>query len=211
MATQTLHSTVRARLRHRLLICVLQLIAIALLPYPCAHGAEAAHAAESVKAAYLYHFGTYVDWNASGSAEGTITIGIAGSEAILAELRRILPGRTIQNRPLNLREVRKVEDLSGVNILYVANGELGRSLAIPTPRTWPLLVVTDWDSGLDQGGIINFVMQDNRIRFEISLAAADQAELKLSSRLLSAAIRVKRSYLQERTSYAMRATPRCAS
>jgi hypothetical protein len=60
----------------------------------------------------------------------------------------------------------------------------------------PVLVVTENDRGLDQGGEINFLLVDRRLRFEVSLLAADRAGLKISSELLSVAVRVRGSRLR---------------
>jgi hypothetical protein len=72
-----------------------------------------------------------------------------------------------------------------------------------------LLVVTDEiPDALERGAIINFVNIDHRIRFEISLRAAEQAALKLSARLLSAALRVRRSHWDSPNSIATVAFPK---
>ncbi len=57
-----------------------------------------------------------------------------------------------------------------------------------------MLLVSDMEAGLDQGAAINFVLTDRRVRFEISVRAAEEAGIKISSRLLSAALRLKRSF-----------------
>jgi hypothetical protein len=53
-----------------------------------------------------------------------------------------------------------------------------------------VLTVTEFDAGLREGSVINFRLVDERVRFEVSLAAAEKAGVKLSSRLLSVAYRV---------------------
>jgi hypothetical protein len=55
----------------------------------------------------------------------------------------------------------------------------------------PILIVTDEVQGLDRGGVLNFVTVDKRVRFEVSLTAAERARLKISADLLSVAIRVR--------------------
>jgi hypothetical protein len=62
---------------------------------------------------------------------------------------------------------------------------------LPALEQRPILVVTDSPDGLREGAIINFLVVDEHIRFEIALGAARSAGLTLSSRLLSAALRVE--------------------
>ena len=125
--------------------------------------------ANQVKAAFLYHFGTYVQWPAGAPADDAITIAVLGDDEVAAQLAQFLPGRRIQEQNPRLTQV----------IAAVA----GR----------PTLVVTDDDNGLDRGAMVNFQLVDSRVRFEISVPRAEEAGLTLSSRLLSAALRVETS------------------
>jgi hypothetical protein len=195
----------RAHLRaaSRLALAVtLPLLIACVLGVPAARAQPAEFTAVGVKAAYLYHFGTYVDWTESKSPEEPIRIGVAGAEPVTAELRRILPGRTIQDRRVVVRQLRKGDDPADFDLLYIGPEDSDRAPSlIKAVQQRPTLVVTDWEKGLEHGGIINFVLLDSRVRFEISLPAAERAGLKLSSRLLSAAVRVKRSYWHGPSNY----------
>lgn len=148
----------------------------------------------AVKAAYLSHFGSYVEWPASRGADRSITIGVIGDRAILSELRLLLQGNPAQERRMQVRSVSTQDDLEDVHILYVGNTL--RSFPhrlIEEAREKSVLVITDIPDGLERGGMINFVLDRRRVRFEISRTAAERAKLKLSSRLLAVAIRVRSS------------------
>lgn len=159
----------------------------------CAHAdAQAVYSAERVKAAFLYHFTTYVNWPESALSDDVFTIAVLGSEAVADELAVFLPGHAIQGRPMRVRRVASIDDLNGAEVLYIGPGEnrrLARHLKAVGSR--PLLVVTDDPNGLQNGAMINFRIVDERVRFEISLNSAHQAGLELSSRLLSAAMSVE--------------------
>ena len=162
---------------------------------PNVRAQESGYSEVSVKAAYLVHFLGYVE-RAATSPSDVLTIGVTGDRDIAAELQRILPGRSVSGRSLRVRELGPTEDLSGVNILYVGSAQSGNLAShAARARQQRILLVSDNESGLDKGATINFVNQDRRIRFEISLRAAEESGIKLSSRLLSAAIRLKRSDL----------------
>lgn len=166
--------------------------ALVLLALCARADAQAVYSAERVKAAFLYHFTTYVSWPESVLADDVFTIAVLGSEAVADELAAFLPGHEIQGRPMQVRRVASVADVNGAEVLYIGpreNRRLARHLAAIGSR--PLLVVTDDPGGLQGGAMINFRIVDERVRFEISLRSAHEAGLELSSRLLSAAMSVE--------------------
>jgi hypothetical protein len=147
-----------------------------------------------VKAAFLYKFGGYVTW-----PEGTfqrpdspVVIAIAGADALADELAKVVAGRTLGERPLTVRRIARPDAASGAHILFVGNGA-GARLAEFTDygRGKPMLVVSESDGQWPPGCVINFVLVENRVRFDVSLAAAEQNGLKLSALLLSVARQVR--------------------
>lgn len=170
--------------------CVLLLVAVAALA-PIAARAQV-YAEQEVKAAFLYHFGTYVQWPESSAERDAITIAVLGDDGIVEQLERFLPGRTIARRPVEVRRLDSIEDLAEDELLFIGrsqNDRLGELVAAVGER--PVLVVTDSPAGLDNGAMVNFQIIESRVRFEISVPAAQRAGLTLSSRLLSAALRVE--------------------
>lgn len=146
---------------------------------------------DRAKAEFLYHFGMYVEWPAP-PANDAINIAVLGSAAVAEELRKYLPGRTVQGRAVTVRQIGNVEELEDDQILFIGaslNGRLGELVRAVGPR--PVLIVSDAQDGLAQGAMVNFQLVDRRVRFEISQRAAQTVGLTLSSRLLSAALRVE--------------------
>lgn len=170
--------------------CGKVLFAAALLALGTAARAQAPLEA-SVKAAYLVKFLSYVDWptpNADANA-APLVLGVLGADAILAELRNEAAGRHLGTRPLAVRKLAPGDSLDDVHALYVGREQALSPVARALQRR-PVLLVTDLPEGLAAGGVLNFVVIDGRVRFEASLAAAERAGLKLSSRLLGVAERV---------------------
>jgi hypothetical protein len=178
-------------------------LALLLAARTSAPGAEeAAIPPESVKAAFLFRFGEYVEWplvSPPGSqSRSPFIIAVLGEPAVAAELRRILPGRTLQGRSVVVHELTQIEDLENsdaadADILYLGaetKGALDHAIATAIQIHTPLLVVSNATDGLAAGAAINFVSRDSRIRFEVSPAAAQIAKVKLSSRLFGVAVRV---------------------
>jgi hypothetical protein len=150
--------------------------------------------ANSVKAAFLYKFAGYVEWPESAAgAGGPITIGVAGAEPFAAELAEITRGRTVGGRPINVRRVADEDSFDGLQILFIANQARGNARGLlASARSRPILTVTESAGALADGSIINFTQDKDRVRFEISLYAAEQSMLKLNSRLLAVADSVHR-------------------
>ncbi len=165
-----------------------------LLAFP-ASGARAAEDLEhSVKAAFLYKFASYVEWpaNAFPQADAPIAIAVTGSGVIAAELEQLVSGRTAQGRPIVVKRLASSDPLAGVHILFVGPGEREHLAQWSQhAQAHSTLLVTDSRGALERGSAINFVVVDRRVRFEISLDAAEKSSLKLSSRLLAVAQRVR--------------------
>lgn len=162
-----------------------------LLPVMCFPQA-AVFSADAVKAAFLYRFSSYVEWPASAPSD-SLVIGVIGADQIAARLDELLPRMTVQGKPAQVRRISGAGELDGVNILYIAPGHMKRTRALRSAAlSRPILLVTDQEGGLDSGSVINFIEVNRNVRFEISLLAADRAQLKITSALLSVAARVER-------------------
>jgi hypothetical protein len=151
---------------------------------------EPVYDAAEVKAAFLYHFGTYVTWP-TPARDRPLRIAVLGDEVVAAQLARFLPGRRIEGRPVEVRAIAATEDLADEEIVFIGsanNSRLAQVIAATGPK--PVLVVTDAPNGLDSGAMINFQQVESRLRFEISMPRAEERGLILSSRLLAAALRV---------------------
>lgn len=156
-------------------------------------GTGAAVLERRVKAAFLYKFLGYTEFPAHAFADAAtpVTIGIIGSDEMAAELARIVAGRSAGGRALVVRALREGEVSGTVHLLFVA-GEGPRIARALRAVPGALLTVTEAENGLQHGSIINFRIVDERVRFDVSLDAAERNNVKLSSRLLSVANRVQK-------------------
>lgn len=142
-----------------------------------------------VKAAMLYRFINYVEWPeaAFGGPNAPFAIGIAGADALAAELTEFAAGRKVLNRPLQIRRRSAPNGLTDVQMVFVGKEESAQLAAIVRTAPRNALIVTESEDGLRQGSVINFVVVDGHVRFEVSLEAAQRRNIRLSSRLLSVA------------------------
>lgn len=144
----------------------------------------------AVKAAFLFRFAGFVEWPDDRAAGAPFEFAVVGNPDLASELRRRLPGRTIAGRPPIVREHVTVEGATQADVLYVGPGHARRVPRV-VGRLARTLVVTDEPRGLDAGAAINFLRDDERVRFEVSLGAAERAGLRLRAGLLSLAARVE--------------------
>jgi hypothetical protein len=179
-----------SRKNHKISVGV-ALIALSLLGIGAAFAA--AVSADAVKAAFLFRFASYVHWPEAASRQSQFVVGVAGSESIARQLEELAPRVTVRGRRAEVRRVSSAADLDGVQILFVDEDSLKRTRALRRAALEkPILLVTDTRDGLDAGSVINFVAAERNVRFEISLIAADRAQLRIDSALLSVAARVER-------------------
>ncbi|HEV7577632.1 MAG TPA: YfiR family protein [Caldimonas sp.] len=154
--------------------------------------AEAGPAESQIKAAFICKFGNYVEWpTGRKSADAAFVIGALTGSAGVEELTRAAVGRTVNGRPIVVRQLGPRDAIDDVAILYVARSHpapLAETLAAARRR--PILTITEADDALAVGGIVNFVVVDDRVRFDIALPAAEQGNLKISGRLLALARKV---------------------
>ncbi|HTE16043.1 MAG TPA: YfiR family protein, partial [Burkholderiales bacterium] len=108
-----------------------------------------------------------------------------------SELEQMLSGRTVDDRTVTVKRIKPADSLTGVNILFVSKNEAAYlAQLVQSVHTRPILIVTESPGALRQGSVINFTVDEKRVRFEVSLEAAGKSGLKLSSRLLAVAQQV---------------------
>ncbi len=143
----------------------------------------------AVKAAFLYKFGSFVDWPAASfkGPQDPLVIGVLGDEAVADDLGQLAAGRSVEGRPLRLRILKDGEPVGAVHLLFIGTMRPGKLRDVLAGVPGPVLVVTQQDGALQAGSVINFVTDSARVRFTASLASAEARGLKLSARLLAVA------------------------
>lgn len=186
---------------------VATLLIVALMPFASAQTQPAQPPQEEakVKAAFLLRFVQYVEWPQDALPQATtpIVIGVIAADAIAAELSQMTAGRTGQGRPVTVRAVNTSADFAAVHVLFIGRGDAKIAQHAGAVRARPVLVVTEAPDALEHGSMINFVIADRRVRFEIALDPAEKAGLSVSSRLLAVAMRVHKGELATGTPVAV--------
>jgi len=166
-------------------------------------GSAQVYSEDAVKAAFLSRFARYVEWPPSSPDRAQFTIAVLRADGVALELQRLLPGTPVGRWPAQVRKVRRLTEIGDAQMLYIGPGrgnELRSAVAAITTRH--VLLVSDDEHGLDAGAAVNFLLVDQRVRFEVSVLAAERAGLRMSAELLSVAARVQGGRRQSEASCA---------
>ena len=149
--------------------------------------AFAAATLQQVEAVFLFNFSQFVDWPSQAFADPHSPIGICvlGSDPFGPALEEVTHGEVVNGRALVVRRFSTIEAVSDCHILFVSRSEDARLGQIFTAlKGRSVLTVSDLDGFTRSGGVIRFVLVDNKVRLRINLEAAKAAGLTLSSKLL---------------------------
>ena len=152
----------------------------------------------AIKAAYLYKLAAFVNWPASSfeSASSPLRICVIGDDPFKTVLDQAVNGVSVAGRPVQISRYDAAQPTMACQIAYVAGSSAqSRADALKALKGAPVLTVTDQGSDSDpasEEGVVNFVLTDNRVRFDIDQHQAVEDHLALSGKLLSLAIEVRR-------------------
>ena len=142
----------------------------------------------AVKATYLYKFPPFIEWPAAAPS-AIFTICVIGTDPLGRILDAAVAGQQVKGRPIVVRRVSAVADYAGCQLAYVTGSEAQSvPVILAALRGRPVVTVTDGARDGQSKGMLNFVVVDNRVRFEIDDRAASAAGLAISSKLLSLAV-----------------------
>jgi hypothetical protein len=149
-----------------------------------------------VKAAYLYNFGHFVEWpaNVVTAQNDSFTVCVLGQDPFGQVLDGALAGETIAGKRVAAKRISNLQESANCQILFLTSGEEARlNTIIKALNKQAVLTVSDMPQFSQRGGMIQFVLEGKRVRFEVNLAAVQHAGLTLSSELLKVATTVRRN------------------
>ena len=157
-----------------------------------AHGQPVPTAAQ-VKAAYVYNFANFVTWPASSfdGPNGPLRVCVTGSPEMAQNLEHTFQNEVIAAHPARVQRDPATPDRRRCHILYLSGSAAVVQATLKGLASAPVLTVGDGDRFVERGGMLEFVPDGSRIRFDVNLRAATAAGLTLSSQLLQVARRVQ--------------------
>ena len=148
---------------------------------------------DEIKAAFLYRFGSFVEWPPSPLTDEAqpFIIAVAGADAIAEHLALITAQRTMNGRPVVVRRVARGDEVGTPHILFVGR-DARRFLPalVDDLGDAATLVVSEFEDGIEHGSMIDLVVIDERVRFDVAPGVAERHGIKVSSRVLAIARRV---------------------
>jgi len=148
-----------------------------------------------VKAAYLYNFGRFVEWPDSVATKSdSFNVCVLGQDPFGPALDATLAGETIGGKNVTARRISSPQEAVNCRILFMSSEEGSRlSKIMEALDKGSVLTVSDMPQFSQRGGMIQFVLEGKRVRFEVNLSAVQRAGLTLSSELLKVATTVRRN------------------
>jgi len=133
-----------------------------------------------VKAAYLFNFVKFVEWPADAST-GPLTICVAGKNPFGDLLTAAVDGEAVHDRPLVAKVISQPDP--ACHVVFMPQGAAAAHY-LKALRDSPTLTVGETPGFLADGGMINFIIEEGKVRFQIDADAASRADLRISSHLL---------------------------
>ncbi len=168
----------------------LALILIWLLTVVGARAQDPQRAEYYIKAAFVFNFAKFVEWppTAFPNTSSPIVIGILGENPFQDELEQTIRDKTLNNRPLVIKQFASLGESTNCHILFISTSEKKRLPEIfEAVRGTSVLTVGETDRFIETGGMVNLVHEGSKIRFQINEPVAKSAGLKISSKMLSLA------------------------
>lgn len=152
-------------------------------------GAQAQSLEEhDAKAAFMLKLVNFVQWPTEASQHNDLVIGFIGADATSEALQRLASGKSVNGRGIVVRRLGQDGDLKACQVIFVGSSERKSTPSVlERLRGTSVLTVGESDGFGQHGGIVNLLLNDGRIRFEVNPHAAERAHLQISSRLLSLA------------------------
>ena len=140
-----------------------------------------------VKAAFLFNFARYVEWREGvfASDSAPIRLCVAGSGEFEGVLSGTVGGRAVGKRAVEVDSITALDQVEGCHLLFFdARSGFDAGAVVTALADRSVFTIADEPGFALGGGIANFIVVDQKVRFEINPAAARRAKLKISSSLL---------------------------
>ena len=141
------------------------------------------------KAAYIYNFTRFIEWPASFNTNQFV-IGVYGKDAeLIAELENLVATKKVENKPIKTVILSSIDEAIGCNIVFVTARESDKLPQFSVyGKNNSVLLISESSNGIKKGAAMNFVMNGNRLAFEIKGSNTNTKNLKISSSLESLAL-----------------------
>ena len=170
-------------------VCLALLPALAGTLLAAPEVSRAGPSESEVKAAFVFQFARFIEWPPRNvPSHDEFVACVVGSDSLGSVLRSVLSGKTVSRRPVAFREQVGEHQASDCDLVFIAGSERKRFGALREMLAAKgVLTVGDWPGFAAEGGVIGFYTDEDRVRFEVNVTAAQKAGLVISSQLLKLA------------------------
>ena len=144
----------------------------------------------AVKAAFLFHFAQLTNWP-SGTLQHTgdpFTICTTGKDPFNGALESTLSGKMVKGHAVRIVHLKQLSGVEGCQVLFIGSSESSRLSALFADlHNLPILTTGESDDFVRLGGMIGFRREQERLRFDVNIGAAEKSNMTFSSELLSLA------------------------
>ena len=140
----------------------------------------------NLKAVFLYNFTKYVSWQNTGNSN--FIIGVFGKSQIINPLNQIAKSNYVEGKKIVVLNFMKPEDVTHCDILFISKNATAPIFSVASQTGKGTLIVSEQPAGTASGADFNFVLDEDKLRFEASLKAINFSGLKVSAQLLKLAI-----------------------
>lgn len=142
---------------------------------------------KQIKAVFLFNFSQFVEWPASAFSEPQtpLTIGILGDNPFGKHLEQVVHNEKINNRSISIQHYTSVEEIKTCHILFINISDKAQLAEILKKLQGKcILTVGDSRNFIKEGGMVRFITENDKIKFQINTDVAKAADLTISSKLL---------------------------
>jgi hypothetical protein len=164
--------------------------------FPTMQAQNAKPSEYDVKAVYLFNFSRFVEWPAkvTEAQSDSFAICVLGQNPFGLALSATVAQETVSGKSVVAKQIPTPKDAFNCRVLFISSSESGRLKQIlDSLGTASVLTVSDLPRFTERGGMVQFVLEGNRVRFEVNSAITERAGLTLSSELLKVAVNVRKS------------------
>jgi hypothetical protein len=157
--------------------------------------AQAARTASEteLKAAFVYNFAKFVTWPQESKVK-PLEIGVLGDQELGVTLHELLEGKNLGGRPLSVAIFTSMNDLRATDVLFIrSDRHQTLEAALRVTHGMPVLTVGESADFTELGGIVQLVREGNKMRFDVNVAAAEDAGLRIQAQLLKLARNTSRT------------------
>jgi hypothetical protein len=146
---------------------------------------------EKFKALFMYNFTKYIEWPPS-MRSGDFIIGVLGNSPLTPELNNVSKTQRVGNQKITVVTFNSVDQISQCHILYIPASKssmLPQVNAITAGKN--ILIVTDKSGLASQGAGLNYILDGERLKYEVNKSSIEKRGLAVNSTLISLGVEVK--------------------